>query len=176
MSKGWKVLAICIICSMYMLTGCVSGESGESTAVQEPENTETDDGQGFVFIKDGTAIAVNADMEPILEQLGEPDSYFEAASCAFEGLDKYYTYNGFQIITYPVEDKDYISAVILKNDIVTTQEGIRIGDDLNKVKETYGEDYGEEYGKIFYEKDEGILNFILEEDTVISIEYRRKET
>ena len=42
-------------------------------------------------------------------------SYFEAPSCAFDGIDKTYTYAGFELLTYPKDDKDYVSSVVLKD-------------------------------------------------------------
>lgn len=114
---------------------------------------------------------VDADMGPILETLGEPASYFEAASCAFDGLDKIYTYNSYEIDTYPSQDRDLVSAVILKDDSVTTAEGICIGDSLEKLLETYG-DGAQESGMRVYEKDGMKLCFILQDDSIISIEYR----
>ena len=110
-------------------------------------------------------------MAPVLQALGEPASYFEAASCAFEGLDTIYTYNGFEIDTYPAQDKDLVSAVILKDDSVTTAEGICIGDSLEKLLEAYGE-AAQENGMLVYTKDGMKLCFILQDDSIISIEYR----
>lgn len=117
---------------------------------------------------------IDADAAPILDQLGEPVSYFEAASCAFDGLDKMYTYHGFELDTYPDGDKDYVSGVILKDDSVLTAEGIGIGDTREELEQAYpGEGAGrEENGMLVYEKDGMKLCFILQEDEIISIEYR----
>ena len=106
-----------------------------------------------------------------MEALGEPVSYFEAASCAFEGLDKIYTYNSFEIDTYPSQDRDLVSAVILKDDSIATAEGVCIGDSLEKLQEVYGEATLEN-GMLIYAKDGMKLCFIMQDDSVISIEYR----
>ena len=127
---------------------------------------------GYLFTADGVSIAMDADAAPILERLGEPVSYFEAASCAFEGLDKMYTYQGFEVDTYPTGEKDYISTVILKDDSVATGEGIAIGDSLEKLQQAYPEGKLQENGMIVCEKGGMKLCFILENDEVKSIEYR----
>ena len=49
---------------------------------------------------------MGADASKVVDELGEADDYFESESCAFEGLDKVYTYPGFKLNTYPVDDKD----------------------------------------------------------------------
>lgn len=129
-------------------------------------------GKGFVFSHNGATIEMDVDAAPILEKLGEPVSYFEAQSCAFEGLDKTYTYNGFELDTYPKGDKDYVSAVVLKDDSVATAEGICIGDSLEKLQQAYPEGGTEECNMMIYEKDGMRLCFFIKGDEVASIEYR----
>ena len=129
-------------------------------------------GAGYQFTAKGVTIEMDADAAPVLEQLGEPVSYFEAASCAFEGLDKTYTYNGFELDTYPTGDKDYISMVVLKDDSVATPEGIAIGDTLEKLTQAYPEGSKQGDNMLVCEKGGMKLCFILQGDEVKSIEYR----
>lgn len=146
-----------------------------SSDVKDDTQTESEQAiaaaKGYVFIYNGVSVTMDAEAAPIIEALGEPASYFEAASCAFEGLDKIYTYNGFELETYPTNDIDYVSTVILKDDSVSTAEGVCIGDSLEKMQQTYGD--GEESGGIIiYVKDGMKLCFIVQADEIISIEYR----
>ena len=41
----------------------------------------------YVLTYQGCELPMNTDFAPLLAYLGEPASYFEAESCAFEGLD-----------------------------------------------------------------------------------------
>ena len=186
-----KLLAMFMALSLLALAGCGDSEkvidgnvvnvttgsraeesTGQQESAQAPEQqTQTAAAKGYVFVAGGVTVEMDADITPILQALGEPMSYFEAASCAFEGLDKIYTYNSFEIDTYPAQDKDLVSAVILKDDSVTTAEGICIGDSLEKLQETYGDGI-QESGMLVYEKDDMKLCFILQDDSIISIEYR----
>ncbi|MCM1120609.1 MAG: hypothetical protein NC543_14750 [bacterium] len=189
---GKKILALCMAMSLLTFMGCgdsekviggdvvnmsAGGSVGEPSPEQESaqplqqESVQAPTTRGYVFVTGGVTVEVDADMAPILAALGEPASYFEAASCAFEGLDKIYTYSSFEIDTYPAQDRDLVSAVILKDDSVTTAEGVCIGDSLEKLQEIYGEGSVEE-GMLIYEKDGVKLCFILRDDSVISIEYR----
>lgn len=155
-------------------TGSRTGEeepAGQQESIQAPQQAEGSVSRGYVFVTGGATVEVDSDMAPILQVLGEPMSYFEAASCAFEGLDKIYTYSSFEIDTYPLQDRDLVSAVILKDDSVATAEGVCIGDTLEKLLETYG-DGTRESGMLVYEKDGMKLCFILQDDSIISIEYR----
>ncbi len=186
-----KVLAMTMAAALFLLAGCGDSErvidgnvvnvttgsqaqetTGEQESVQPSRQQEqTAAARGYVFMTGGVTVEMDGDMAPVLEALGEPVSYFEAASCAFEGLDKIYTYNGFEIDTYPAGDTDLVSAVILKDDSAATVEGICIGDSLDKVLEAYGEGK-QENGMLTYEKDGMKLCFILQDDSVISVEYR----
>ena len=145
--------------------------------VQEVESEEqaaeenTASYKGYAYMHDGVAIEIDAQADVIIEQLGEPLSYFEAPSCAFEGIDKIYTYSSFEVETYPLNEKDYVSLVTLKDDSVATTEGVSIGDTVDKVKEVYGSECTEESGMIIYKKDNMKLCFIIQEDTVASVEY-----
>ncbi len=124
----------------------------------------------YVFLSGDFAVSIDQDMSEVLSALGEPQSYFEAASCAFEGLDKTYTYSGFQVLTRPDGEKDYVNSILLTDDSVTTPEGLYIGASAADVTATYGE--GESLGSsLRYTKENVVLSFILENDAVVSIEY-----
>ena len=142
--------------------------SGSSPEVQPP----TYDSYVFqVASADNYAVSIDQDMSEVLSALGQAQSYFEAASCAFEGLDKTYTYSGFIITTRPDGDKDYVNSILLTDDSVTTPEGIYIGSSDADVRAAYGEDAGTLSGALCYTKGGTDLNFILEDGKVISIEY-----
>ncbi len=144
----------------------------EDTAPEAAKEDNTAQYGGYVFTYGDTVIGMDMDAAAIVEKLGEPDAYFEAPSCAFEGIDKVYTYGSFELDTYPSDDKDYVSSVVFKDDTITTTEGVGIGDTEDKVIETYGSDWTEKDGMRVYEKDGMKLCFIINENTVASIEYR----
>ena len=108
-------------------------------AETEKESEEAAEYKGYAFIYQDVVIEMDADAAPIVEKLGEANSYFEAPSCAFEGIDKMYTYGSFELDTYPMENKDYVSAVIFKDDAIATPEGVGVGDTAEKMTEIYGE-------------------------------------
>lgn len=190
-----KKAAVLILSAALLLAGCGSdakviegevkttggeetGEAGEETAGTAAGGEQASEGgseaahKGYVFIYNDIVMEMDADAAPVIEQLGEANSYFEAPSCAFEGIDKMYTYGSFELDTYPTEDKDYVSAVIFKDDSITTPEGIGIGDSREKMTEAYGGEGEEEAGMTVYRKDDMKLCFIFEEDSIASIEYR----
>jgi len=184
MKKGIMILA-----ALLLLTGCGNKDAATTSkdtqgaavtesvqditggVAQESEESGTASAEGFSFEVDGVTIPMNVDAAPIIEALGEPVEYFEAASCAFQGLDKIYTYNGFEINTYPNGDKDYIASIYFLDDSVATDKGIYLGSTLEEVTAAYGEGYTEESGEYTYTLGDTTLAFIMEDDAVTSITY-----
>ena len=175
-----KVLGILLALGLTaVLAACGGGESGGSPSGGQPSaapsqsGTVTGEDGELAFIVSAAnnyAVKIDADMADVLAALGEPQSYFEAASCAFEGLDKTYTYTGFTVTTRPDGDKDYVNSILLTDDSVTTPEGVYIGAPAEDVLAAYGEG-GSSDAVLSYVIGNTALNFIMQDGAVISIEY-----
>lgn len=143
-----------------------------TVAPTEPgKGAETAAAKGYVYEQSGVTIGVDMDMAELVAALGEPDSYFEAASCAFEGLDKTYTYGSVEIMTYEMNQKDYVSSIYFKDDMVSTKEGVSLFMTKADMIKAYGEKEPDELGMYVYEKDGMKLQFLLSGEEIISIEY-----
>lgn len=159
-----------------MLASCSSPAQEASQPAQtdgQPESSQAVQAGsgGYVFTApNGSRVAIDDDMAQVLEALGEAQSYFEAPSCAFEGLDKTYTYSGFTVITRP-EETDLVSSILLTDDSTATPEGVYIGSTAEDVAAAYGEPGQQTDTLLSYTKGNTTLNFILEGGAVISIEY-----
>ncbi len=167
-----------LMAAVLLLTGCGNpGAKGNDNkgATDAPINQGAEDvktpTEGFSFENSGVTIPMNVDAAPIVDELGEPVEYFEAASCAFQGLDKIYYYNGFEVGTYPNGDKDYVSYVNLLDDSVATDKGVYLGSTLDEVTAAYGKDYTAEGSSYVYRLGDTKLTFIIEDDAVTSIAY-----
>lgn len=153
-------LVTAVLMTAFALTACgQKGSSGGSSS-----------GKGYSFTSGSTKIEMGADASEVVEALGEADEYFESESCAFEGLDKVYTYPGFKLNTYPVDDKDYVLSIVFMDDTVSTDEGISIGSTKDEVIEAYGDGADESASKMVYEKGETELVIGLNGDSVSSVE------
>ena len=147
-----------------------SSASQSDSAVSTSSSSQGNGSERFEFLSGTTTISIDQDMADVLAALGEAQSYFEAASCAFDGLDKTYTYPGFVITTRPEETGDFVNSILLTDDSVTTAEGIYIGSTKDDVIAAYGESSGTE-GVMNYTRGNTTLNIILKDDVVASIEY-----
>ena len=125
----------------------------------------------YVMVYQGCTLPMNADFAPLLAYLGEPANYFEAESCAFEGMDKTYTYDAVEVITYPDDSVDRVSSVRILTNAVSTPEGITIGSTQEEVVAAYGDGYdavGQQYS---YENGDCILSVLFQDGKAISVEY-----
>lgn len=141
---------------------------GDATAPVQSNNTSLDD---YVFEYKGVKIAPDMNTNEFLAALGDPLHYYEVKSCAFEGMDKIYTYTSFEISTYPNGTNDLVSSIYFKDDTVTTQEGAYLGMAKSDVLALYGSNYTESAGAYVYSKGGMELHFIFDGETLASIEY-----
>lgn len=132
---------------------------------------ESKNSENYSFTFDGVKVSPNMDTAAFLDSLGEPLHYNEVQSCAFEGISKIYTYTSFVITTYPYDGKDLVSNVELKDDTVVTEENVYLSMGKDKVLEVYGANYVEKDGVFIYTKGNSKLQFIFQNDALVSVEY-----
>lgn len=173
--KKISVLFICILTAAMVFTGCGdengSNSNNNSSTAPTTGGSNTQKETGYTYSLKGTTVAMNAEMAPIVTALGEPDKYFESESCAFQGLDKVYTYGSVVVNTYPKNDVDYVYSIELKDDTVQTAEGISIGASKSDVTAKYGSPSKETDTSYIYTKGDSELAFIFDGDSVKSITY-----
>lgn len=155
-----KVIYTLTIMLLILCTGC--GEDQQSQAPEIP---------GYSFTYNGALIPINADAAPIIAALGEPKSYTEETSCAFDGLDKTYYYGSFYLTTYPTDGKDYVYTLWFADDSISTKEGIRIGSTQAEVERAYGAESFDGNNAYILVRGETKLTVILTDGIVSSIQY-----
>lgn len=153
----------------------VSGET------QQTGNDETDatpvSTEVFSFTYNGTKISINGDMDAVMAEIGEPNSTYVETTCAFEGCENDYTYGSFEVDENEMTDKSYISRIYLLDDLVSTEEGLKIGMTKDDAISIYGTPDEETDGDIKYYKGDSMLDIILSETgTVSSIMYESTMT
>ena len=160
----------------------ITNSSNENTENTENINNSEDneDGakkDGFIFIYNNITIYLGEYMGRILGELGPEKDYYESPSCAFEGMAKIYSYNGFDISNYLKNktDNDRVYSITFNDDSISTVEGIYIGQTFDDMISVYGTEY-KEYKEIpglyKYEKGGTELSFNIENDIIISISYQ----
>ncbi|MBP3568551.1 MAG: hypothetical protein J6K04_05225 [Lachnospiraceae bacterium] len=182
--RKWMVLLVCA----FIFTGCGKentnngAKDATTTPVEQQKNQDSGkndvqnadkvtEPKGYVFEYNGVKVGMDMEAAPVIEALGEANTYFEAPSCAFEGLDKTYGYDSFELDTYELDGKDYIAGIFFCDDLIETPEGVALFETKADMTAAYGENFKEEYGMLVYEKEGMKLKFILEGDEITSIEY-----
>jgi hypothetical protein len=175
-NAGITLAALALL--LTLLTGCSAAPSAATTtdgaATTVPGGTtasEPGNAAGYVFEFKGVTIQMHAETLPILEKLGKEKSYFEAESCAFQGIEKTYTYPSFSLCTYELDGADHVASLLFLDDAISTPEGIALNSKLDDVLKTYGDQYTKSLGLYSYESGKMKLTFLIESNLVASIEY-----
>lgn len=191
-----KIVLLVMFCFLTCLAACggedekvIENNKGTVENIQQTENnseninenkndneqTQTADAvtkkNGYVYAYNGIEVEIDADANTYVQAFGEPSSYYETPSCAFDNLDKFYTYQGFEIDTYYSNGKDLVLSVVLLDDTVSTVEGVCIGDAQSKVASVYGDPTESTDNSATYRKDNMKLVFIFKDGAVAAIEY-----
>ncbi|MBR1497955.1 MAG: hypothetical protein IJ617_10040, partial [Oscillospiraceae bacterium] len=88
----------------------------------------------------GLRFGIFDEAKPVLDALGAPDDTFTADSCAYQGQDCYYYYDGIELCVNDIEGVERVTGITLADDTVQTLQGFRIGSDVAALKDA-GLDY-----------------------------------
>ena len=166
----WKkiIFLIVSITIIVVAVGLIMKNSKEKTKESNTENSKSNTAFSVKYrgeeIVPGTEFSVN--------KIDEEANISEIPSCAFDGIDKIYTYKNFEIIVASVNGKDTIYSVYFDNDEMETTEGVKVTDTKDHMIEKYGTDYEQKLGnKYIYLNGNVELSFIIESDIITAIEY-----
>lgn len=160
-----KVLVLML--GILLLTGC-----GASNADENKAKARETDRVGYSITLNGVEMMVGDEFSKVSSKLGKDYQYQEVETCAFEGMDKIYTYPDYEIYNYHEDGVEKIYTITLSTENVATDEGIRVGDTISDVISKYGDDYEDVAGAYTYTKGDTLLTFIFDEEAVTSIEYK----
>lgn len=146
-----------------------AGSEGDGEA--SAEDSSGAEADAYYVRYNGMEIHMNQPSEEVISALGDDYSYFEAPSCAYEGMDRIYTYSSIAVYCYTMDGVDYISSVQLRDDTVSTVEGIRVGDSADSVYATYGDDGVQGTSGVEFFLGDSILAFVFEGGNVSAITY-----
>lgn len=183
-SRAFLILGI-----VSVLTACGADKGASETTSQDlnikidvPEKAEqsnekretqemSKEAEGaFRFSYEGTTLTPGEMFDASM--LKEYKKLSTVPSCAFDGKDNVYNYGTFELTAHIEEDKERIYSIYLIDSNLSTTEGLSLGDTLDDVKSVYGEDYKEEETSYIYTRGETSLIMIVQDNVVVSIEYR----
>lgn len=108
------------------------------------------------FVSGGICVEPLEEADSVLNRLGEPQSTFEADSCAYQGKDYYYYFAGYELTVNEVEGVKRVTAISLVDDTVKAEfPGGLLG--IGDTEETLLSVLGGESGQEYYEYTDGVL-------------------
>ncbi len=158
MKKFGIVLLLIVMC---FITGCNDNKLNDGV-INDNKGVYTFSYNGMEFVL-GDVFTT--------DKYGKEVNYSEVPSCAFEGIDKTYTYDNYEVTTYPDGDTDRISSVLFKGTDVKTPEGVGIEDTKDDMISKYGNDFKQNENQYTYTLENTHLEFVIEDDVISSIEY-----
>lgn len=119
-----RMFAAGILCAVLLLAGCRAKEE----AVFVDPNAVTGGGYGALYFEaDGVRFGIFDEASAVMEQLPEHNGTFVGESCAFDGFDTFYFYNGFELMVNEIRGTVRITNIRIIDDTVTTPQGLFIG-------------------------------------------------
>jgi len=168
-----KVILIAVFCLVFALLAGCGGNEQTQTGGDKVSEAGSFSAEDIALKINGKTYRCGEDVKPLLKELGDGYSYSEAISCAYDGLDKTYSYDNFDVYTYPDGDIDRVSEITAYSDDVSTTKGLKVGDPVERMEELYGKGYSEEGITLVYEippkqaNAEGASLYVTVEDGVI---------
>lgn len=108
------------------------------------------------FVSGNICIEPLEEADSVLSRLGEPQSTFEADSCAYQGKDYYYYFAGYELTVNEVEGVKRVTAISLVDDTVKAEfPGGLLG--IGDTEETLLSVLGGESGQEYYEYTDEVL-------------------
>lgn len=163
MKRYFKSLAI-VLAALLLIASLVACGGDTPEITHETQRVEE-----WGLNVNGKELYVGMNMP---KDLGEPTSYFEAASCAIQGLDKDYTYGSILVKTEDDGKTERIVGLTILDDGAATTMGATIGSTRDEVVGVHGTPKSESDTALTYAAGEGVVaKFLLRDGVVTSITY-----
>ncbi|MDD5017444.1 MAG: hypothetical protein PHO15_05025 [Eubacteriales bacterium] len=137
----------------------------------EPDASALEEGDALYYESNGIKIHVYDMAEDVLDSLGEPKGTFEAASCAYQGVDMFYYYDGFQLTVNEVDDADHVTVIMIVDDTVSIPQGVKIGSTEETMLQCMGDDYTASAGLYQFVAGDTTLQIRIKEGCVAEMMY-----
>ncbi len=128
-----KILALLMAFALLALCFCGSFAFAADEA-EEPEEEEPPYGP-LSFTYNEVTFGILDEAEPVMEELGEAEDLFISASCAYQGDDYIYYYDGLELTTNEIDGVFCITGIVLADDTIKTPQGLTIGMNMEEALE-----------------------------------------
>lgn len=158
------MVVFCILCACAKRPPSEKKERETYVQTQETYYYEYEDQKIYIAQK----------IEEATAALGDNYEYFEAPSCAAQGIDMFYYYQNLTVRANEIEGEKVVTEISFKNDTVATPEGIRITSSYADVVGKYGNDYKTNGTALEYMEGNTLLVIDMKDGKVVSVIYQYK--
>lgn len=118
--------ALCIL--MMTAAACSKAPAGveESAVFVDPNAVKAHAYGDLYFCANGFDFGIYDPIEEVTAHI-EPNTTYAGQSCAFDGDDIYYFFNGFEVMANVIDGAERVTAITLTDDTVRTPDGLYIG-------------------------------------------------
>ena len=153
-----KILALLTVFALLALCFCcASAFAADEIAEADVEDEAEEPVYGPLgFVYKELAFGLLDEAEPVMETLGEADDLFVSASCAYQGDDYIYYYDGIELTVNEIDGVLRVTGIVLADDTIETPQGVTIGMDIAEALEKMDEIEDEE---LTVEENRGVYSF-----------------
>ncbi len=126
-----KKLIAAILAAACVFTLCACGDTGDGEGTVTQEEYKADYGELY-YASGDVKFGILDPADTVLAALGEPAGTFESESCAYQGKDKFYYYDGFELLVNDVDGMERVTGITLADDTVSNPQGVKIGMKLDE--------------------------------------------
>ena len=156
---------------LFALCACDDTPSGEG------ENTPTEaslkaDYSKLFYVSGDVKFGIGDKSEEVMAKLGEPMDTFESESCAYQGKDYFYYYDGFELMANDFDGTQLITGITLDDDTVQLPQGVKVGMDIDEALSLMDVEYTQSGSVYKFTEGSTILRIRAGEDnTVAAVEF-----
>ncbi len=130
-----KLYLVCLMLTiMFGVAAC--DEKGEFNEVNNKENA--DDTSEYVFIYNLFEISIGDKWENVVVRLGDYNESFVAESCAYQGTDRYYYYDGFEVMTSEIDGEELLTDIFIEGSDIKAVNDVCVGMSLSDMANAMG--------------------------------------
>lgn len=126
-----KITALVLAMLMTLALCACGGDDAPSGAETGKDDYSPDYGELY-YVSGEVKFGIMDPAEEVLDALGEPQGTFESDSCAYQGKDMFYYYDGFEVMVNDVDGTLRITGITLADDTVSNPQGVKIGMDMDE--------------------------------------------
>ncbi len=167
MNRKFRIRTAAVLAALCVAALPVSAHAfGLKKTAQEQQTEES-----YYFQTGNVKIGMDEDASQVFAAIGTgTKAVYEVDSCAYQGKDRLYTYDGFELTTNQTGGSEKIASLLIRGKDIATPEGLKIGASEAEITKLYGSAVPE-FGIYRYQKGNAELSVYTTAGVVDEIEY-----